>query len=63
VWYATNIEIYNYKMAQRQLLVSADETIVYNPTQTEVCIRHGYDSTSSSTLKTVTIKPGETVRL
>ena len=63
VWYATNIEIYNYKMAQRQLLVSADETIVYNPTQTEVCIRHGYDSTSSSTLKTVTIKPGETVKL
>ncbi len=31
IWYATNIEIYNYLTAQRSLVISADETIVYNP--------------------------------
>jgi peptidoglycan/xylan/chitin deacetylase (PgdA/CDA1 family) len=61
VWYATNIEIYNYKMAQKQLLVSADETIIHNPTDTEVCVRHG-DSIIVP-LETITIKPGETVKL
>ena len=58
--YATNIEIYDYKMAQRQLVVSADESIIYNPTQTEVCIRHG--ESIFVPLETVTIKPGETVK-
>ena len=61
VWYATNIEIYDYKMAQRQLIVSADESIVYNPTQTEVCIRHGESIVTP--LETITVMPGETVRL
>lgn len=55
VWYATNIEIYNYKEAQKQLLVSADESIIYNPTQIEVCVRKNEEI--------VTVKPGETVKL
>ena len=38
IWYATNIEIYNYKMAQRALYVSADETIFYNPTSIDVWV-------------------------
>jgi len=36
IWYATNIEIYDFIMAQRQLVISADESMVYNPTATKV---------------------------
>lgn len=36
IWYATNIEIYNYITAQRSLVISADNTIIYNPTATRV---------------------------
>ena len=32
IWYATNIEIYNYMTAQRMLQISADETMFYNST-------------------------------
>ena len=35
-WYATNIEIYEYVTAYDSLIFSADETIVYNPTQIKV---------------------------
>lgn len=31
IWYATNIEIYRYITAQRSLVISADERMVYNP--------------------------------
>ncbi|MBR2472119.1 MAG: polysaccharide deacetylase family protein, partial [Clostridia bacterium] len=38
VWYATNIEIYDYLTAQKSLHVAADESFVYNPTQIDVWI-------------------------
>lgn len=38
VWYATNIEIYDYITALRALSFSADCTMVYNPTATDVWI-------------------------
>lgn len=38
-WYATNIEIYDYVMALRALEFSADRSVVYNPTATDVWIR------------------------
>lgn len=38
IWYATNIEIYNYLTAVRSLIVSADESIVTNPTATDVWV-------------------------
>ena len=38
IWYATNIEYYTYKEAQRALLVSADETLFFNPTATDVWV-------------------------
>ena len=38
VWYATNIEIYDYVHAYESLVYSADETRVYNPTVTPVWI-------------------------
>lgn len=36
VWYATNIEIYDYIKAQKALQISADETIIHNPSAIEV---------------------------
>lgn len=38
IWYATNIEIYRYVMAQRALVISADEKTFYNPTVTDVWV-------------------------
>ncbi len=38
IWYATNIEIYNYMNAQKRLIVSADETVFYNPSDISVWI-------------------------
>ena len=36
VWYATNIEIYDYIMAQRSLHIAADESIIHNPSRLDV---------------------------
>ncbi len=36
VWYATNIEIYDYVSAYRSLVFSADGSIVYNPTLLDI---------------------------
>ena len=38
IWYATNIEIYNYMEAQKQLKISADETLFENPTATDLWV-------------------------
>ncbi len=40
IWYATNIEIYDYVMAFRQLQTSADKKIVHNPSFTDVWFHH-----------------------
>ena len=36
IWYATNIEIYEYVNAYNSLVFSADSSIIYNPTVTEI---------------------------
>ena len=55
VWYATNIEIIDYLNAYKRLRLSADGTICYNPTSTEICFfAHG---------KIFTVKPGETIKV
>ena len=38
IWYATNIEIYDYMTAQKSLLVSADEKMLTNPTATDIWV-------------------------
>ena len=38
VWYATNIEIFDYVTAMRSLRFSADRTMVYNPSATDVWV-------------------------
>ena len=40
IWYATNIEIYDYAMAYRSLQVSADQSIVHNPSALDVWFSH-----------------------
>ena len=55
VWYATNIEIYDYVKAYEALRYSADGTIVYNPTLYEIW----FDVDG----KVYSIKPGETIRV
>lgn len=55
IWYATNIEIYNYVKAYNSLIYSADSKIVYNPTLYEIWFE--IDGT------TYQIKPGETLTL
>ena len=55
VWYATNMEIYEYVEAYRSLVYSADRTVVYNPTL--ITIWFSFDG------KIYSIAPGETKRL
>ena len=38
IWYATNIDIYNYMTAQSRLQISADETMFYNPSAITVWV-------------------------
>jgi len=38
IWYATNIEIYNYMEAQKRLQISVDETVFYNPSDITVWV-------------------------
>ena len=40
IWYATNIEIYDYVKAYEALQVSVDETIIHNPTTTDLWFHH-----------------------
>jgi len=55
VWYATNIEIYDYTMAYRSLRFNVDQTICYNPTHHTIWfVADGKD---------YCIKPGETINI
>lgn len=53
IWYATNIEIYDYVTAYNSLIYSADGSKIYNPTLKQIWIN--IDG------KTYTIKSGETI--
>ena len=55
IWYATNIEIYEYAKAYSSLVMSADCTRIYNPTLIEVFF--------SVDNKEYSIKPGETLSI
>lgn len=56
IWYATNIEIYDYLAAVRQLRVSADESILYNPSHLDVWVEGDQG-------KSIRVPAGETVRV
>ena len=55
IWYATNIEIYNYVEAYKSLVFSADGNTVYNPTLYEIW----FDVDK----KLYNIKSGETIKI
>jgi len=38
IWYATNLDIYNYLSAQRRLQISVDEQMFYNPSDITVWV-------------------------
>ena len=38
IWYATNMEIYNYMKAQEMLRISVDETVLENPTAIDLWV-------------------------
>ena len=57
VWYATNIEIYDYVEAYRALQFSANGDRVHNPTALSVCF--ALRESSQTTL--ITVEPGQTV--
>ena len=55
VWYATNIEIYDYVKSYNSLIYSADGTTVYNPTLFTIWF--------DIDRKLYSIKPGETINI
>lgn len=56
IWYATNLELYDYVMAQRRLRISADERMVFNPSAIPVWIERDKKDVFR-------IDPGQTLRL
>lgn len=55
VWYATNIEIYDYQDAFKRLVFSMDATMVFNPT--------AYELWFFLNGKEYSVKPGETLKI
>ncbi len=60
IWYATNIEIYEYIEAYNRLIWSADMSFVKNPTTTTLWVKAAKHPNPAETIK---IEPGETVWL
>ncbi len=57
IWYATNLEIFEYAEDYRRLCFSNKGDRVYNPTARELFFHHSY------TKKGYSVKPGETIEL
>ena len=55
IWYCTNIEVYDYVAAWKQLLSSADGRTLVNPTATDLWAEKGG--------KGFAIRAGETVKI
>ena len=55
VWFATNIEIYDYITAQRALVISCDGDVIFNPSAADVWV--------SQNGSPICIKGGEIIRL
>ena len=60
IWYATNIEIYDYIQAFNRLEWSVDASRVHNPSAVSVWVKAGKHYAKSHIFE---IKPGETVKL
>ena len=60
IWYATNIEIYDYIDAYNKLIFSADAHTVYNPTVKTIYFVSG---NRSSDFVEYSIAPDQTIRI
>ena len=57
VWYATNIEVYDYITAYRSLIYYADGKTVYNPTQIDI-----YLKVQNNASENIVVPAGKTVK-
>ena len=60
IWYATNIEIYNYQKAFDSLKISLDGNTIYNPSATDVWVKHNETMWDG---EIVCIPAGKTIQL
>ncbi len=58
IWYATNIEIYDYVKAYESLKVSYDKKIIHNPSALDIWV---YDGGTFGKSETFVVKSGETI--
>ncbi len=59
VWYATNIEIYDYVKCYENLVFSMDTSRVYNPNAIDVCFAVG----GGNNVREFCVKPGEALEI
>ena len=60
IWYATNIEIYDYVQANERLVWTADMRRVYNPSAIPVSFQYHVIADNGETKQTYTVGAGET---
>ena len=60
IWYATNIEAYDYIDAYNRLNISTDETIIHNPSGVDVWVLRRWCENGDYKYSTDCIKAGET---
>ena len=60
IWYATNIEIYDYIDAYKKLIFSADGHTIYNPTAKKLYFASG---NKSSEFVEYSIEPDQTIQI
>ena len=63
IWYATNIEIYDYVQAYQRLIWTADMKRVYNPSAIPISFQYHTIEDSGEIKQTYTVRSGETLVL
>jgi hypothetical protein len=56
IWFATNIEIYDYIKATQAIRISADGKMLYNPTDTDVWVSNGAENVKIPAAQSVVIE-------
>ena len=63
IWYATNIEIYDYVQAYERLIWTADAGRVYNPSAIPVSFKCHLIRSDEEIHQTYTVEPNETLQI
>ena len=56
VWFATNIEVYDYVQAMKAIRMSANGKMLYNPTDTDVWVSNGDENVKIGAMQTVVLE-------